>query len=67
VNTDSKVLTLRVTEILSSISAVLVLSAIIMEFLPEDEAKVFVIPVLVAALVTTVTQVSFAWRYKISK
>jgi hypothetical protein len=67
VNAGSKVLTLRVTEILSSISAVLVLSAIIMEFLPEDEAKVFVIPVLVAALITTVTQVSFARRYKISK
>jgi hypothetical protein len=62
VNAGSKVLTLRVTEILSSISAVLVLSAIIMEFLPEDEAKVFVIPVLVAALITTVTQVSFARR-----
>lgn len=36
--------------ILNTLAVGLVLSAIIMELLPEEEAKVFVIPTLVAAL-----------------
>ena len=42
--------------LLSSVTSILVLSAIIMELLPEDEAKIFVIPTLIAALFMGVGQ-----------
>jgi hypothetical protein len=47
---------------LSIITAALIISAIIMELLPEDTAKVFVIPILIAGLVSSSIQVSIFRR-----
>ena len=48
--------------LLSSVTSILVLAAIIMELLPEDEAKIFVIPTLITALFIGVGQTYLSKR-----
>ena len=49
--------------ILGTVTTVLILAAIIMEFLPEDESKIFVIPTLAAALFITISQIGLYKKY----
>ena len=50
----SKVIQVRL--LLTSMTSILILAGIIMELLPEDKAKIFVIPTLIAALFAGVGQ-----------
>jgi hypothetical protein len=47
-----------IRKILNIVSIALVLAAIVMELLPEDQAKIFVIPTLVAVLAAGFIQLS---------
>jgi len=49
-------------EMLSIVTVTLIILAIIMELLPEDTAKVFVIPILIAGLVSPLIQISIFRR-----
>ena len=49
--------------LLGSVTTVLILAAIMMELLPEDQAKVFVVPTLVAALFVGVGQTFISKRH----
>jgi hypothetical protein len=48
--------------ILSIVTAVLIVAAIVMELLPEDVAKTFVIPALISALMSALIQLSILRR-----
>ena len=50
----SKVILVRL--LLTSMTSILILARIIMELLPEDQAKIFVIPTLIAPLFAGVGQ-----------
>ena len=49
-------------EMLSIVTVTLIILAIIMELLPEDTAKVFVIPILLSGLVSSLIQISIFRR-----
>jgi hypothetical protein len=49
--------------ILSLLTVGLTAAAIAFELLPEDQAKVYVIPVLVAALFTGIAQISISRKF----
>jgi hypothetical protein len=54
----------RLTHIVLGLFAVgLIAAAIAFELLPEDEAKIYVIPTLVAALLTAIAQTSIYKKY----
>ena len=49
--------------ILGSLTVILVATAIVLELLPEDLAKIYVIPILVGALFTGIAQISIYKKY----
>ena len=49
--------------VLGSITTLFILTAIIMELLPEDVAKIFVVPILIAALIAGITQTSISKKH----
>lgn len=57
----SKLTSLRL--VLGSITTLFILTAIIMELLPEDVAKIFVVPILIAALIAGITQTSISKKH----
>jgi hypothetical protein len=48
---------------LGSITTLFILTAIILELLPEDVAKIFVVPILIAALIAGISQTSLSKKH----
>ena len=49
--------------VLGSITTLFILTAIILELLPENVAKIFVVPILIAALIAGISQTSLSKKH----